>query len=86
MRQFIVSAFSGDGFLWLYLNEKLVLRNSQSVTLEIENGEHVVQWYVEGPSGGSYSITISSPAQAQFHIARVVGQGGKSFGGFQFKN
>jgi hypothetical protein len=85
MANLVVSTFIGNGSLWLYLDNKLIATDSDSVTVELEEGiEYIVHWFVRGASGSSYSITISSPREAQYQLTRVVGQIGKQYGGMQF--
>ncbi len=85
MAKLIASTFIASGELWLYLDNKLIMQNSDSVTMELEEGqEYIVHWFVQGTPGSSYSITISSPKEAQYQLTRVVGLSRKSKGDFQF--
>lgn len=85
MKQFIASTYIGHGTLRLYLDNKLVMQNSDSATVELETGkEHIVHWYVEGEAGSSYSITISSPREAEFQLTKALGAGGKDQNGYRF--
>jgi hypothetical protein len=87
MAKLVVSTFISNGGLWLFLDEKLVLMNSDSLTVELnENEEHVVHWFVKGEPGGSYSISISAPREAQFQLTKGIGKSRKDYGGFQFRN
>lgn len=86
MAKLIASTFIGEGSLWLYLDNQLIMQNSDSVTVELDEGqEYIVHWFVKGVPGSSYSITISSPRDAQYQLTRGVGINGKCFGGFSFK-
>lgn len=85
MAKLIASTFIASGELWLYLDNKLIMQNSDSVTMELEEGqEYIVHWFVQGTPGSSYSITISSPKEAQYQLTRVVGRGGKNYGAIEF--
>lgn len=85
MAKLIASTFIASGELWLYLDNKLIMQNSDSVTVELkEDTEYIVHWFVQGAPGSSYSITISSPREAQYQLTRVVGTSGKSDGSFKF--
>jgi hypothetical protein len=85
MAKLVASTFIGNGSLWLYLDDKLIMQNSDTLTMELEDDtEYVVHWFVKGVPGSSYSITMSSPKEAQYQLTRVVGKGGKSWGGFKF--
>ncbi len=85
MAKLIASTFIASGELWLYLDNKLIMQNSDSVTMELEEGqEYIVHWFVKGTPGSSYSITISSPKEAQYQLTRVIGSGRKVVGDFVF--
>jgi hypothetical protein len=85
MAKFVASTFIGSGSLWLYLDNELVMQNSDTLTLELEdNAEYIVHWFVKGAAGSSYSITISSPREAQYQLTRVIGKTKKDFGTFKF--
>lgn len=86
MAKLVASTFIGSGSLWLYLDNELVMQNSDTLTLEIEdNAEYIVHWFVKGVPGSSYSITISSPREAQYQMTRGLGRSGKGFDSFHFK-
>ena len=85
MAKLIASTFIASGELWLYLDNKLIMQNSDSVTMELEEGqEYIVHWFVKGTPGSSYSITISSPKEAQYQLTKVIGSGRKVVGDFVF--
>lgn len=85
MVKLIASTFIGDGSLWLYLDNQLIMQNSDSVTVELEEGqEYIVHWFVKGKPGSSYSITISSPRDAQYQLTRVLPSSGLGFSGINF--
>jgi hypothetical protein len=85
MAKLIASTFIASGELWLYLDNKLIMQNSDSVTMELEEGqEYIVHWFVQGTPGSSYSITISSPKEAEYQLTTIIKWGGKSFGLMSF--
>ena len=85
MRQFVASTSISKGSLWLYIDNNLITNNGEQIAVDLEvDGYHIVHWYIEGEPGGSYTITISSPRNAEFQLTKIVGPGGKDFGGFLF--
>lgn len=87
MAKFVASTFIGSGSLWLYLDNELVMQNSDTLTLELEdNVEYIVHWFVKGVPGSSYSITISSPRDAQYQLTRAVSGSKTDFGSTRFKS
>jgi hypothetical protein len=86
MRNLIASTFAGSASLWLYLDNELIMQNSDSLTMELGEDEgYIVHWFVSGMPGSSYSITISSPKGAQFQLTKAIDKTGKDSGGFQFR-
>ncbi|MFZ5999310.1 MAG: hypothetical protein ACOYW3_02295 [Bacteroidota bacterium] len=86
MVKLIASTFISEGSLWLYLDNQLIMQNSDSVTVELEEGqEYIVHWFVKGTPGSSYSITISSPKEAQYQLTRCIPRSKKDFGTYSFK-
>jgi hypothetical protein len=86
MTKLIASTFIGSGTLWLYLDSKLIMQNSDSVTVDLEeNTEYIIHWFVKGLQGNSYSITISSPREAQFQLTRTLVASGKDQSSYRFK-
>ncbi|HEX5172120.1 MAG TPA: hypothetical protein VFW11_23240 [Cyclobacteriaceae bacterium] len=86
MAKLVISTYISGGGLWLFLNETVILQNSETLTLELkEDEEYVVHWFMNGAPGSSYSITISSPREAQFQLTRGIGKSGKDYGGFPFR-
>ena len=86
MAKLIASTFIGSGNLWLYLDHNLIVRNNDSVTVELEKGiEYIVHWFAKGSPGSSYSITISSPREAEYQLTKTVVDFGKDQGAFRFK-
>ncbi len=87
MARLVASTFSGKSSLWLYLDNYLVLENSGNLALEIHDGTgFIVHWFVSGTPGDQYTITISSPREAEFQLTRGLNSSGKDHGGFYFKN
>lgn len=81
----VVSAFTGASSLWLYMDNQLILKDSEAVTVNLESGaDYVMFWYVEGPPGSTYSITISSPREAEYQLTKTLLSSGKDHGSFQF--
>ncbi|MEO7991389.1 MAG: hypothetical protein ABI663_17690 [Chryseolinea sp.] len=86
MAKLVASTFIGNGSLWLYLDDKLIMQNSDTLTMELnEDEEYIVYWFVKGAPGSSYSITISSPREAQYQLTRVLGKSGKDNAALRFK-
>jgi hypothetical protein len=87
MAKLVVSTYVGSGSLWMYLDDKLILQNSENLGVEINNREHfVIHWFVMGDPGSSYSITISTPNEAQLQLTRSIGETRKDHGGILFKS
>ena len=85
MVKLVASTFISGGVLWLYLDNKLIIQNSDSVSVELEEGqEYIIHWFVQGAPGIPYSITISAPREAQFQLTRAMVKGKKDFGAFRF--
>jgi hypothetical protein len=84
MVKLVASTFIASGELWLYLDNKLIMQNSDSVTVELEEDtEYIVHWFVQGTPGSSYSITISSPREAQYQLTRGHSVA-KDYGSYKF--
>ncbi len=85
MAKLVASTFVSNGSLWLYLDNNVIIQNSDTLTMELEyDSEYIVHWFVKGTPGSSYSITISSPREAQYQLTRVFGKSGKGHGTFRF--
>jgi len=85
MAKLVVSTFIGNGSMRLYLDDKAILVNSDAVTVELNGDkEYVIHWFVQGAADTSYSITISSPKEAEFQLTRSIGKEGKDWGGIRF--
>lgn len=70
--EFVASTFIEDGTLELSLDGRLVLSNSGKIQVELEKGFHEVSWIVKGKIGTSYTISVSSPSAAEFHLSKVI--------------
>lgn len=81
----VVSAFTGASSLWLYLDDRLILKDSAQTTIELPSGsEFVMFWYVKGLPGSTYSISISSPREAEYQLTKTLLASGKDHGSFHF--
>lgn len=86
MQKLVASTFVAKGELWLFLDSNVVMKNGDSLTMDLNVGEmYVIHWFVTAIPGSTYSITISSPKEAQFQLTRGIGGSGKDFGSFLFK-
>ena len=86
MAHLIVSTFISNGFLGLFLDDKMIVKNHDSITIELEeNVEYIVHWFVAATPGSQYSITASSPREAQFQLTKYLGGSGKDQGSFRFR-
>lgn len=80
-----VSAFTGASSLWLYMDDQLILNSSGEITVNLECGSaYVMFWYVKGLPGSSYSISISSPREAEYQLTKTLLASGKDHGSFHF--
>lgn len=70
--EFVASTFIEDGTLELHLDGRVVLRNGGRVSVKLKKGFHKVSWFIKGKTGTSYTISISSPASAEFHLSKVI--------------
>lgn len=81
----VVSVFTGASSLWLYMDNQLILKDTTEATIDLEPGsDYVVFWYVRGLPGSTYSITISSPREAEFQLTKTLLASGKDHGSFHF--
>jgi hypothetical protein len=85
MAKLTASTFIANGSLSFYINNELTMSNNSSASVDLEDhGEYIVHWYVMGSPGSSYSVTISSPREAQFQLTRVIGSSGKDLSSIRF--
>lgn len=85
MTKMTASTFIGNGSLFLYLDNELIAKDSDSITLDIdENKEYIIHWFVKGVKGAPYTISISSPKEAEFQVTRRLAEAGKDIGSLYF--
>lgn len=85
MAKLVASTFVENGTLSVYLDNRVIIQNNDSVTVTLRvEEEYIVHWFAEGTPGTSYSISISSPQNAQVQLTRLLGPGGKAIGHIQF--
>ena len=72
--EFVASTFieDGKGMLELSLDGEVILRNNGRVSKRLNKGFHKVSWVVKGKIGTSFTISISSPFEAEFHLSKVI--------------
>lgn len=81
-----ISTFTGPCSLWLYIDNQLILKNTDIATIELDSsGEYILFWYVKGPPGSTYSITISSPREAEYQLTKTITASGKDQDSFRFE-
>lgn len=81
----VVSTFTGSGSLWLYVDNQLILKDTNAASIDLDcNAEYIIFWFVKGPPGSSYSITISSPREAEYQLTKTLLASGKDEGSFRF--
>ena len=49
-----------------------------------DNENFILQWFVKGVPGSSYSIKIKSPENASINLTKIIKPTGKDYGGFSF--
>ncbi|MBX2914401.1 MAG: hypothetical protein KF856_03905 [Cyclobacteriaceae bacterium] len=85
MTKLVASAFIANGSLLVYLDNQLIMQNSDAVTVDLEPGhEYIIHWFVKGDVGQTFSITISAPKEAQFQLTRAIPKAKKDLGTFRF--
>ncbi|WP_373520939.1 hypothetical protein [Aquiflexum sp.] len=80
MKKLVVSAFVERGQIQLILDGNPVIPQFP-VEMELSDDEHVLQWYVESPIGGQFTLSISSPKSAEMQLTKRLGKGEKDWGG-----
>src|SRR5690606_24596136 len=69
----IASAFVESGTILLRLNGQLILEGGGRVEVDLEKGQHYqLSWEVKGAEGSTYSMTVSSPREAELHLSKRV--------------
>ena len=81
----MASTHVGSGSLLLYLDNQVIMQNTESVIVELEeNRDYIIHWFVQGAAGTQYSVTISSPKEAQFQLTKMLQDSGKDLGSLRF--
>jgi hypothetical protein len=82
MKKLVVSAFMEKGKVHLVLDGQ-ALEMGFPNEVELDDHGHVLQWYVESPLGGQFTISISSPKSAEMQLTKRLGKGEKDWGGVE---
>jgi len=82
MKKLVLSAFVESGHIRLFLDGKQLM-TSFPMEMELENNLHVLQWYVDSPIGGQFTLSISSPKSAEMQLTKRLGKGEKDWGGVE---
>lgn len=84
--KFEASTFMENGILTLKLNGETVLEGTGRITLDLPtNTSFHVAWEVSGERGSTYTISVSSPPMAQYHLSKVIAErDGFETGFYQF--
>jgi hypothetical protein len=82
MSKLSISTHVEDGYLVVRLNDAVIIEGSSKYEAGLLPGGHVLQWYVYGKPGTSYSISISSPESAEFQVTKKLRMMGRDCGGF----
>lgn len=82
MKKLVVSAFMEKGTVLLVMDGH-ALEAGFPNEVELDDQVHVLQWYVESPHGGQYTISISSPKSAEMQLTKRLGKGEKDWGGVE---
>lgn len=85
MAKIRIAAYIERGSVVVRVNDVEVVSGGGTYEGDVRPGSHVLQWYVASLSGTSYSISVSSPGEAEFQLTRKLGRTGKDFGGFEFE-
>lgn len=81
-----ISCFIENGELSLSLNGETIILGSGRLKKDIQTGKsYRIDWLVKGMQGTSYSISISSPQLAEFHLSKVIGLKGVDAGMHKFE-
>ena len=85
MAPFRISTHVEDGYMAVRLNDSCITKNTGVCEVQIEmHTEYIVQWFVQGLKGCTYTIIISNPGEAEFQLTHKLGISGKEFGGYRF--
>ena len=85
MSRLVASTFIDKGTIWLYLDDQLIANGSQSIDIELpDEEEFILHWLVKAPKGTTYSVSISSPKEAQYQLNKIIAKSEKDSGVFTF--
>lgn len=72
---------SGTVSLWkVQFDSSGVKFASSSRTLDVAPGQHVVQWFVRGAPGTTYTVEVTEPAEAAFKFTATLDEAEKDVG------
>lgn len=72
---------SGNVDLWsVRLDEHSLPFNGDSFRSDIAVGQHVLQWFVRGGPGASYTLEVTAPPEAAFKYTGVLDASEKDAG------
>lgn len=69
----------------LQVNGRAVLNGTGSISLELAPGKHIVQWFLLGDPGKSYTVAITSPDEAKFEYKGTMTKDRKTAGSKKFE-
>lgn len=85
MIKLVASTFALKGSIWLFLDEELISKGNVVKEVELESGKsYLLHWVIKGEAGSTYSISVSSPKEAQYLLTSVIGGSEKDQGGYSF--
>lgn len=85
MVKLVASTFIDNGTVWLFLDDQLIAKGSESISMDLPaEEEFILHWFVKAPKGTTYSISISSPKEAQYQLTKTTGKSEKDCGIFKF--
>jgi len=86
MERLIVSTFSEEGSIVIYLDDVELSKQRDQIEISLEPGsEYLLHWVIKGKAKSVFSITVSSPRSAEYNLTKRIGHGGKEIGGYHFK-
>lgn len=80
MKKLVVSVFMEKGHVQLSLDGH-PLETAFTNEIELDDQVHVLQWYVESPVGGQFTLSVSSPKSAEMQLTKRMAKGEKDWGG-----
>jgi hypothetical protein len=88
MEKFVAKvSIASPGVFILTLDKRKKIQvngGSGEVSDSIDRGKHRIQWFVIGPEGTTYSVTISSPNEALIQVTRTLDESGQDANSFSF--